>query len=245
MLSDEVRQSKNKQKVVRELLDWVTGRKSKSGSGSSKLIGNTVASGTSFSCDTTQVASQECEVDSTSGSASSAAVTLELDSSPSLSGGNSASLTDLVLTRDAGQAKIALVRALERCGLPSDYFEEALRITGSQFLLEDKNCRSLAEVAELISKYAAISEDFGVTWWVGAIDEVEEFRKYLLLVSNLGSDPLYPPRLTFTFAATFGKSGSAKWALTDKSLADKHLLFIPIPSYIGDLLHIPRPAYRF
>ena len=48
---------KNKQKVVRELLDWVTGRKSKSVSGSSKLIGNTVASGTSFSFDTTQVGS--------------------------------------------------------------------------------------------------------------------------------------------------------------------------------------------
>lgn len=48
---------KNKQNVVRELLDWVTGRKSKSVSGSSKLLGNTVASGTSFSFDTTQVGS--------------------------------------------------------------------------------------------------------------------------------------------------------------------------------------------
>jgi hypothetical protein len=190
-------------------------------------------------------ASQECEVSSPSGSASSAADTLELDSSPSSSGANTAPLADLVLTREADQVKVSLVRALERCGLPSDYFEEALRITGSQFLHEVKSCRSLAEVAELTSKYAAISEDFGATWWVGAIDEIGEFREYSLSVSNLGSDPLYPPRLLFTFAATFGKSGSAKWALTDKFLADKELLFTPIPSFIGDLLHIPRPAYRF
>jgi hypothetical protein len=46
-----------KQEVVRHLLDWISGRKSKSGSHSSKAAANTGGSGASFSFDTTQVAS--------------------------------------------------------------------------------------------------------------------------------------------------------------------------------------------